>query len=367
MITCPKCEKDNQDHYKFCLGCGAELPRETAPKPFSPQTPAHGVRQQPSGIPRPEPSPAHVPPVAAPVFQQPPPPGPMPPSAMPFKAGPVAAVVAPPPAVAAPAAVAPSTAGGVACPQCSHMNATGNLFCGSCGFRLTTVPASARKVPVAAPVGAESASNVVLTALRADGTEAGQYRLPAGTQVIGRETGSIFAGDSYLSPRHATFRQPAPGRVIVKDEDSLNGVYRKLSRDVPVELKPNAIFRIGQEIIRYETLAPEPPSLDGVERLGAPSEGYVGRIALVIGRDTTGNAFPLPKTGVQLGRERGDVLFPEDGYVSGLHGRLTCEGGRVMLTDLGSSNGTFIRLSDETELTSGDVLLMGQQLFRISM
>ncbi len=36
VITCPKCAKDNQDHYKFCLGCGAELPRDPAPKPFPP-------------------------------------------------------------------------------------------------------------------------------------------------------------------------------------------------------------------------------------------------------------------------------------------------------------------------------------------
>jgi hypothetical protein len=38
-----------------------------------------------------------------------------------------------------------------------------------------------------------------------------------------------------------------------------------------------------------------------------------------------------------------------------------------MLTDLGSSNGSFIRLTEEAELRSGDVLLMGQQLFRITM
>src|ERR1700691_6725592 len=46
VITCPKCSKDNQDHYKFCLGCGAELPRDAAPKPFSPQTPTQGMRPQ---------------------------------------------------------------------------------------------------------------------------------------------------------------------------------------------------------------------------------------------------------------------------------------------------------------------------------
>jgi pSer/pThr/pTyr-binding forkhead associated (FHA) protein len=221
--------------------------------------------------------------------------------------------------------------------------------------------------PVAPVAPAGAAGGVLLTALRADGTEAGQYRLPPGTQTVGRETGAIFGGDSYLSPRHATFRQPGPGQLLVKDEDSLNGVYKKLARDIPVELRPNDVFRIGQEIIRFEPITPQPPTHDGVERLGAPSRGYVGRIALIIGRDATGNAFPMPEAGLQLGRERGDVLFPEDGYVSGLHCRLSYERGRVTVTDLGSSNGSFIRLREEAALETGDVLLMGQQLFRIAM
>jgi len=206
----------------------------------------------------------------------------------------------------------------------------------------------------------------LLTALRADGTEAGTYRLPGGTVTVGRETGGIFAGDSYLSPRHATFRQVG-GKIFVQDEESLNGVYKKLARDAPMELKPTDVFRIGQEIIRFEPLAAQPPSPDGVDRLGAPSKGYVGRIALVTGRDSTGNAFPVPETGLQMGRERGDVLFPEDGYVSGLHCRLVWDKGRLTLTDLGSSNGTFVRLREETSVQAGDVLLMGQQLFRVTM
>jgi pSer/pThr/pTyr-binding forkhead associated (FHA) protein len=239
------------------------------------------------------------------------------------------------------------------------------MFCGSCGFRLTGT-ASRSAAPAPAPAAAEPMMGIVLTALRADGTEAGTFRVPAGTTTVGRETGGIFAGDSYLSPRHATFRQ-AGGKVFVHDEDSLNGVYKKLARDVPVQLHPNDIFRIGQEIIRFEPLAPLPPSPDGVERLGAPSKGFVGRIALVTGREGTGNAFTMPEEGLQLGRERGDVLFPEDGYVSGLHCRLTWEKGKTTLTDLGSSNGTFVRLREETTIQTGDVLLMGQQLFRISI
>ncbi len=226
---------------------------------------------------------------------------------------------------------------------------------------MASVPAvSAAPVPAPAPV-----TPIVLTALRADGSEAGSFTLPEASGTVGRESGGIFAGDSFLSPKHAAFRS-ANGRVTIRDEGSLNGIYKKLSRDAPIELRENDMFRIGQEIIVFEPIAHAPPSPDGVERLGSPSKGYVGRIALVIGRDVTGNAFPIPESGVHLGRERGDILFPEDGYVSGLHCRLSWENGKLMLIDVGSSNGTFIRLREETELKTGDVLLMGQQLFRVA-
>jgi pSer/pThr/pTyr-binding forkhead associated (FHA) protein len=378
VITCPKCSKDNQDHYKFCLGCGAELPRDAAPKPFSPQTPPHGMRVAQaaaaaaaaaaapavgaaplglSGTVAISPGAAAPARVAAPAVAAAPAPAPA--AAPPGPAAPAAS-----PAVAPAAGQSPGAgAGTLLCPQCGHANAPSNLFCGSCGFRLgAAAPRPAPAAPAAeVPTGALS-----LTALRADGSEAGTYQLPGGG-VVGRETGGIFAADSYLSPRHATFRPAGGGRALVKDEGSLNGVYKKLGRDLPVELKPNDVFRIGQEIVKYEPLAAPAASADGVERLGAPRKGYVGRIALVIGREETGNAFPIPESGVHLGRERGDILFPEDGYVSGLHCRLSWDGQRLFLTDLGSSNGTFLRISGEFEVRSGDVLLMGQQLFRVSI
>ncbi len=396
MITCPKCSKDNQDHYKFCLGCGAELPRGAAPKPFSPQTPPHGMKAvqaaaggglggtvaiapaQAAPVPRPvpatPPSPAAPAAAAAPAIPAAPaapaaPTTPAPPAPTPMAPPATASALAVAPAAGVPV-VSPGPAPGGAtmvCPQCGHLNAPSNLFCGSCGFRLGGAAARPVSAPSLAPLVPEpAAGTLVLTALRADGSEAGTYQVPSGSAVVGRETGSIFAGDSYLSPRHASFRSGGLGRASVKDEGSLNGVYKRLARDVPTELRPNDIFRIGQEIIKFEQLAALPPTPDGVERLGAPSKGYVGRIALVIGREETGNAFPIPESGVHLGRERGDILFPEDGYVSGLHCRLSWDGRKLFLTDLGSSNGTFLRVAD-AELRSGDVLLMGQQLFRVAL
>lgn len=347
MITCPKCSKENQDHYKFCLGCGAELPRDAAPKAFSPQTPPHGMRAaaQPAAAAAPAPAPMAAPAPAAPVS------------------------VAPRPQASAAPAAQPAAAGGaVSCPQCGHVNATSNKFCASCGYNMTLVAAApvAAAPAAAAPVAAGSPpGQVKLTALRADGSEAGSFVLPGNAMTVGRDVGGIFAGDSYLSPRHATFSMRG-SKIIVKDEVSLNGVYVKLAPEQPVELQSGDVFRIGQEIIRFEVLTPQPAAADGVERLGSPSKGYVGRLSLLTGRDTTGNAYPVPENGIHIGRERGDILFPEDGYVSGLHCRIGWETGRAFLTDLGSSNGTFARLYAEREVHDNDVLLMGQQLFRVN-
>jgi pSer/pThr/pTyr-binding forkhead associated (FHA) protein len=269
-----------------------------------------------------------------------------------------------------PAAAPPAQPNVVTCPQCGHTNIAGNRFCASCGYNLSALSGAQAVPAVAAPVGAQAsgARPITLTALRADGTEAGQFRLPDGPNVtVGRDTGSIFAGDSYLSPRHATFTRRG-AQLAVRDEGSLNGVYLKLKPQEPNRLEYGDIFRIGQEIIRFEELRGLGPSPDGVERFGSPAKGYIGRLALVIGRDTTGNAFPIPERGVHCGRERGDILFSEDGYVSGLHCQIArATDGQVYLTDLGSSNGSFIRLRSERPVNGGDILLMGQQLFRVDL
>jgi pSer/pThr/pTyr-binding forkhead associated (FHA) protein len=285
--------------------------------------------------------------------------------AAPAVAQPAASIPRPAAAAPAPAAV-PAAAASVACPQCGHVNAPSNKFCASCGYNMSLVaaPAAAAPAPVAAPAPAAGPGQVTLTALRADGTEAGTFPLPGPVMTIGRDVGGIFAGDSYLSPRHATFSVRG-AKLFVKDELSLNGVYVKVAPDSPIELQTGDVFRIGQEIIRFELLTAQPPGPDGVERLGSPSKGYIGRISLLTGRDTTGNAYPVPEHGIHIGRERGDILFPEDGYVSGLHCRISWENSRAFLTDLGSSNGTFSRLFKEREVYNNDVLLMGQQLFRI--
>jgi pSer/pThr/pTyr-binding forkhead associated (FHA) protein len=149
----------------------------------------------------------------------------------------------------------------------------------------------------------------------------------------------------------------------VRDLRSLNGVFLKISGDEALE--SGDIFRLGQELLRFEVISQPQPLEDGTEIMGTPNPGFWGRLSVVVGRDVDGSAFPLFGDAIVLGRERGDILFPEDGYVSGTHARISLIEGQVILSDLGSSNGTFLRLRHERTIPNGAFILMGQQLFRV--
>ena len=72
-------------------------------------------------------------------------------------------------------------------------------------------------------------------------------------------------------------------------------------------------------------------------------------------------------SGLQIGREGGDLNFPTDLYMSGSHCKIEEAGGRLSLTDLNSRNGTYIRLKGEKDLAHGDYLFIGRKLLRVEI
>jgi pSer/pThr/pTyr-binding forkhead associated (FHA) protein len=320
MAVCPNCGKDNAPQYKFCLGCGGELTVKPAGAAAS-KLPAAASTMVPE---------ARAPGTAPPVF------GDMGPDDEP----------------------ATAKTAQRRCPNCSTQVAGGFRFCPSCGGPMEDEAPKPRAARSQAP----TQGRMIL--MRPDGSEGGVYLLSEGENLIGRTTGPLFDADGYLSPRHAQIVLNAAG-AVVRDLGSLNGVFMKIAPSELEELRDGSVFRIGQELLRFDAIPEAQPLDDGTEVLGSPNPGYWGRLALIVGKDQDGSAFPLMGDAVVLGRERGDVLFPEDGYVSGTHARVTTTAGRFYLNDLNSSNGTFIRINGERPLASGGFVLIGQQLFRV--
>jgi pSer/pThr/pTyr-binding forkhead associated (FHA) protein len=90
------------------------------------------------------------------------------------------------------------------------------------------------------------------------------------------------------------------------------------------------------------------------------------RLHLVMEGGQAGEVYELGDDTV-IGRSNGNVVFPHDGFMSGRHARIARRGGTFVLTDEGSRNGTFVKISGEVELKPGDMILVGKQLFRFEV
>lgn len=254
------------------------------------------------------------------------------------------------------------------CPGCGALVEGDHVFCGQCGYRFEDSAPVAEPTP-RQPASARVPSHVRLVLIEEDGSDGDSHTLSQGTNTVGRETADVpFDEDVYLSPRHADIIVDGD-LVTVRSTDSINGTYIRITE--PALIEHSDTFRIGQELLRYENLEKAEPVVpmpdDETELLGAPvPEGVWGRLIQLMSPDLVGNAYLLSGRFVTIGRERGDITFPADGYVSGRHATLTRRNGQLYLEDLDSSNGTYVRIKGSAAVFDGDLLLMGQQLFRIT-
>lgn len=80
---------------------------------------------------------------------------------------------------------------------------------------------------------------------------------------------------------------------------------------------------------------------------------------------TPGTVFPLEGDQLTIGRDSTNGVAINDPEVSRRHSRLLFQGGKYVLEDLGSTNGTFVngqRLSGPHVLKAGDVVALGEQI-----
>ena len=80
---------------------------------------------------------------------------------------------------------------------------------------------------------------------------------------------------------------------------------------------------------------------------------------------TPGVIYPLEGDQLTIGRDASNAVAINDAEVSRKHSRLSFQGGKYVLEDLGSTNGTFVngqRLSGPAVLKPGDVVSLGEQI-----
>jgi pSer/pThr/pTyr-binding forkhead associated (FHA) protein len=98
--------------------------------------------------------------------------------------------------------------------------------------------------------------------------------------------------------------------------------------------------------------------------MAAASLGLAARLVTLLKDGSEGRSIPLAEGDADIGGAEGDVVFPDDPYMSPRHARVSAKQGTYTLRDLDSVNGVYVRLREEVELRDRDLVLLGQQVLR---
>lgn len=142
------------------------------------------------------------------------------------------------------------------------------------------------------------------------------------------------------------------GEFCVKDLGSTTGTYFYLRPHGHFQMFPGLMVKLGET--EMQVLPPDPRAQEPELSILFYEGPLVGQKVIV------------PSTGMTIGRVHdNNLVLLQDGTVSAHHAMIFCEGGEFYIADLGSCNGTCVRLSSERTdsdwhpIMDGDVLGAG--------
>jgi hypothetical protein len=183
---------------------------------------------------------------------------------------------------------------------------------------------------------------------------------PIGDEVVIGASGQVtLQGEVFCHPREAVVRA-SDERLVLSDIEGGNGVFLRIRR--PVELEYGDEFIVGDQLLRIQE---NPVFEDGPDPTptyfwSSPKSVSSFRVVQIFEGGAEGACIMARGTTVQIGSAFGEMVFPHDPLISELHCGVDEQAGMIVLTDLGSRTGVFVRIEGEQELVHGDELLVGR-------
>ena len=223
------------------------------------------------------------------------------------------------------------------------------------------------RMPAAAPVEApstperapEPTAPFSLHVLRSLTGGPERYEPDGSTAVIGTQGTINLPGERFCDAEEARLSYRGD-RLWLEDLDRGNGVFLRIR--TPVELELGDEFVVGDQLLRIERnpVPDDGPDSHPTYFYSSPKWPSSFRVIQVFEGGALGCCVIARGNTLQIGSAVGDLVFPDDPLVGEQHCLIEEHAGTVVLTDLGSRTGVFVRIRGEQELAHGDELLVGR-------
>ncbi len=190
---------------------------------------------------------------------------------------------------------------------------------------------------------------------------------PLGDEVVLGMTGGVpLPGEKFCHKSEAVFRYKNRA-LVLEDIDGGNGVFLRVRR--PVELEPGDEFIVGDQLLRVEKnpIADDEPDPDPTYFYSSPKWPSSFRVVQIFEGGAPGACVVARGTTLQVGSTMGDLVFPNDPLLSDQHCYIEEQAGSIVLTDLQSRTGVFVRVKGEEHLEHGDQIIVGRTRLAIDL
>ena len=230
-------------------------------------------------------------------------------------------------------------------------------------------PQAAHTVVLGGPKASLVLPKFKLQHIKRDGSVGQEYALKDGKLTVGCSEADLkFPSDPALARCHASFFLDR-GQLMVEDVSQGKSVYVRLVGTYT--LVDGDVIMMGRQIFRFqeksEALATAAATGTTIVDLNAALHEPVAQFASLTPEGVEDGArFPLGEQEITWGRNKGTYIFPEDGFMSRSHAKVYQRGENFFLEDLGSRNGTFVRVRGKAPVPVGSMVLVGGQLLKVA-
>ncbi len=266
----------------------------------------------------------------------------------------------------------------VECPVCETPNPPAETYCIDCGFLLSEEPVT--EVEEQMPV---SYGKVVAT------DNSREFVVKAGETTVGRDMADILLSHGTVSRKHASIFA-GPDGIFLMDAGSTNGTLlngEKIAPEEKHELEDGAEISFGSVVFKFEMAEelPEASVADATAEAQTDAENdeltnlqdeesvkEETSFSVVLKHKETGEELVAGEGNSTVGRRPDNDIVIPDPYCSGSHAKISVSMDDILLTDLGSTNGTMVNgvsveEGQNTHISAGDEVVFGQTAYIVTL